>query len=138
MGTRQFDIESWSVVPGPLSIHPPFDSTESFAIEAYLPSAVAKLALALPSVELLHSDQPDWWHWVARWSVGSAHIDLAMTLLETTPETWGGFGLSGSASSAELLTLYRQIHRVIPGAWLHNSKCALHTAESFSATMAAA
>jgi hypothetical protein len=138
MGAISFHIEAWSIVPGPLSIHPPFDSTELTVIEQRPPSDVAGKVLAIPAIELVHPERPDWWAWIARWSAGSSHIDLAMTLFEEPSVAWGGFNLSGSATANDLLALYRYVHGTLPGAWLHNSECALHTADSFNASVCAA
>jgi hypothetical protein len=36
-----------------------------------------------------------------------------------------------------MLSLYTALHHVLPGAWLHNAECELHTAESIGATIRA-
>lgn len=91
--------------------------------------------LAVPGSELVHPAEPDWWSWVARWASNEEHIDLAMTLFDTAPRSWGGFTLGGRASAQALLTLYSHIHAALPGGWLHNAECELHTAESFGECM---
>lgn len=126
-----FDLENWSLVPGPPSIRPPFESTGLDVIEEYSPQGVAATVLAIPGVELIHPAEPDWWSWVARWASSEEHIDLAMTLFDTAPRSWGGFTLRGRAAAQALLTLYSHIHAALPATWLHNAECELHTAESF-------
>jgi hypothetical protein len=131
MGASPFNVRDWSIVPGPASIQPPFDSTGLTEIEEYPPETASSAVLAVPSTELIFWEQPDWWSWAARWASGSSYIDLEMTLFDVAPFAWGGFHLSGSATQVQLLELYRQIHAVLPASWLHDSACALHTAESF-------
>jgi hypothetical protein len=130
-----FDLGEWSIVPGPLSIRPPFDSSRLDVIEEYAPQVVAAAALAVPGTELIHLAEPDWWSWAARWSARDGHIDLAMTLFDTARRPWGGFKLAGTAGPRSLLEIYRRIHAVLPAAWLHNAESELHTAESFGARM---
>jgi hypothetical protein len=61
-----------------------------------------------------------------------------MTLFDTDSMRWGGFTLAGRASPQLLLELYTHLHLALPGAWLHDADCELHTAESFGATIRAA
>lgn len=135
MMSAAFSLRSWSIVPGPTSIRPPFESTELAAIEQYPPEAVAAAILGIRATELVHREDPNWWSWTARWSSGASHIDLAMTLFDTEPLAWGGFNLSGSATPVDLLNLYGAVHAALPASWLHNSDCLLHTAESFRASI---
>lgn len=134
-GGRAFALERWSIVPGPPTIHPPFLSIELDAIEQYPPDVVEAAVLRIPGVHLIHPANPDWWSWVARWSAGDRHIDLAMTLFDWQSLAWGGFKLAGTASAAALLDLYSQMRAALPATWLHNDATTLHSAQSFAAAM---
>jgi hypothetical protein len=134
-GGRVFDLERWSIVPGPAAIHPPFLSIELDVIEQYAVDVVAATVLAMPGARLIHPATPDWWSWVARWSSGNVHIDLAMTLFEWESPTWGGFKLRGTAPASALLDLFGRIHAAFPATWLHDDTSTLHSAESFASTV---
>ena len=133
-----FTLDQWSIVPGPRRIRPPFDSTHLDEIEEYSPQLVADATLALPGARLIQPAHPDWCSWLARCSTDDGYIDLRMTLFDTDPIRWGGFRLAGRASPESLLELYTHLHLALPAAWLHNTDCELHTAESFGAKVRAA
>lgn len=133
-----FSLDQWSIVPGPASIQPPFQSTQVGAIEEYSPEVVAETILAIPGAELIQPAEPDWWSWMARWSSNESYIDLTMTLFDTLPMLWGGFKLAGPAGPQDLLELYIQLHAALPATWLHNAECELHSAESFGVRIRAA
>ena len=128
----KFRVQDWSIVPGPRKIRPPFDSTDLREITDTAPEQAASAALSLRDVTLERAGEPEWWNWCSFWRFRDSEIALSMTLFETDPPTWGGFSLSGSATAGDLLQLYREVHDLLPNAWLHNDLCELHTAESFA------
>ena len=130
---RAFRLDEWSIIPGPASILPPFDSQDIQEIAAYSPSSVAAVVLDLDGAELALFDGTDWWTWSARWSCGSDYIDLEMTLLDEPEISWGGFGVSGTGSATQLLKLYDLFKIDIDTAWLHDSECGLYTSQTFAA-----
>ena len=127
----KFRIEDWSIVPGPRRIRPPFDSTDLRDIVDIAPQEAAAAALSLRNVTLERSGEPDWWNWCSFWKSSESRITIRMTLFETEPPKWGGFSLTGYGTPGAILRLYRDLHELLPTAWLHNASCELHTAESF-------
>ena len=129
----RFDIDDWSIVPGGPSIRPPFKSISLRGITDYELDEVAAVILAIPSTRLLHDRDPDWWHWRAQWTFDDAIIDVTMSTMDGPDGfIWGGCGLSGLAEPAHLRVFYGRVQAALPCAWLHNSDCDLHTAQSFS------
>ena len=58
----------------------------------------------------------------------------ASALSVAADDVWvdlGGFTISGSASAEDLHDLYSRLRRKLPGSWLQNAECELHTSESF-------
>ena len=127
-----FRIAEWSIVPGPATIRPPFDSTKLIDVVDVTPEHAADSALSIREMVLETGGIPEWWCWSSFWRYRGNQIALSMTIFETSPPTWGGFSLSGTGTAADLLRLYRQVHELIPTGWLHHELCELHTAESFS------
>ena len=129
---RDLKLEDWAIVPGPESIHPPFDSLGDHEIAMYEPEDVSRVVLSYAEMNLTHGPDPDFWHWLGTWKDSYNQIELNMTLFDTEPPMWGGFDLSGSATPDALIRMYEHIRTRFPAVWLHDAyDCGLHDSASF-------
>lgn len=129
------EIVDWSLIPGPLRDPPPSSGTLE-DIETYAPERVAETLLALPGVALIHSADPSWWDWRARWTGPSGWLDIGFTLFDVEPVAWGGSALEGVCELEDAVALVRALRAKLPGVWLHNGACGIHSPESFAGSVA--
>lgn len=131
---RMIQLIGWDLTPGPLKDPPP-SSVSLQHMEDYPPEIVADAILNFPGIRLLHPAEPSWWEWVARWERESRWIEVGFTLFETDPPYWGGSGLRGRCELPDILGLWFTIRNTVPGCWMHNIDCEIHSPESFAKLM---
>ena len=129
-----FHNHTWAFVPGP----PELDGTTlSHMVEVepvkYSPGDFAKAFMAVSGAELVNSGSPDWWSWKAAWIGDEDAFEVGMTLFETSPPHWGGSPIEGAQSAREVLSVWRDLARKLPGVYLHNEDCEMFSLEAFQA-----
>jgi hypothetical protein len=127
----------WALVPGPNSMNGPLDSQDVHDIELHTPEAISQSLLSFPGMRLIHEAAPSWWEWRARWSEGSRHIEVGMTLFDNDAKSWGGSPVQASCTRKDLISLWSHLQSKHRGVWFHDSTCTMHTHESFTQCVAA-
>ena len=132
----RISLGDWCLIPGPAE-NPPSSSVALDHCVDYAPDIVASTFLAFPGMRLVHDANPSWWDWKACWQAGGELIEVDMSLFETDPPTWGGSLIRGYCQLDEFLAFVHHVRHRLPGVWLHNSECEIHSPESFAAKIAA-
>lgn len=129
MKENLISLDRWSLIPGPIE-NPPLDSLALHDIVRYAPEQIAATFLNYPGMRLVHDPTPSWWEWSASWKNGSQHIEIAMSLFDDEEE-WGGSPLRGQCEVASIIALWSFVCSRLPGIWMHNDACEIHTPETF-------
>ena len=128
----RISLGDWCLIPGPLENPPPSSVALDQGVD-YPPEVVAETFLAFPGMRLVHDAEPTWWDWKARWQSGGSLIEVDMSLFETDAPTWGGSLARGDCELEDFLAFVHHVRQRLPGDWLHNSECEIHSPESFAA-----
>ncbi len=133
---------SVDLVPGPLSIQPPYMSIEHYDIECYRITDVVRTLTDLENVMITQTGNTDegedgWYQWRWRWLKDDRWIDFDVTLFEGEQSgCWGGSNMVAHCTFADLVRLWVHVKGRYPAVWLHDNQTALHTPHSFLAEYA--
>ncbi|HEV7280266.1 MAG TPA: hypothetical protein VGN57_08650 [Pirellulaceae bacterium] len=134
---RRVRLDDWNLMPGPIH-EPPRSSVELYESEEYPPRLVAEAILAFPGMRLVRPAEPTWYEWRAAWRDGDDQFEIDMSLYDVDPPLWGGTGVVGYCSVEAFVRFCRHVRERLPGVWLHNSACEVHSPESFAAQVVSA
>ena len=116
LATR-FDADGWAFIPGPRQLTEPVQTIDCTEVMEYPLAEIADSLLAFPPVERVHSAEPSWQEWQARWQDGET--SLSFTLERWYGEVWSSIRLSGTCTVGQILALWTHLLSRHPGIWLY-------------------
>ena len=107
------------------------DDCPEISCEA-IAGAIMELAGAKLSTPGTSATSPDW---RAELESENSSIEFEMTLMGDPP-FWGGFGLTGLTTTAELVQIALHLKSRCGPVWVHDQECTMYRPEVFEAAFA--